>query len=899
MLPIILFVASLPIAAQGSRPAAPTIYEPARDSVVSGEDVHMVAGDFSDPDGDGHACTDWMIVDRWTGATAWSAPCVGGFLANHIHLGDGTFAPELLQEKRLKPYYPYTLRVRFRDDSGDPATEWSEWSAQPFRTTAMQQLEPMVLVDVVSSPAPEWSDSSGAGVVLPGPGQSSVKLENSAGEPLLEILALDGMQNQLIDAEPASAHLPLRITIANGASGSALTLPASRLTMIDDDHEEIVVHLPELSLEPAEEVILWISENGSSHYGEESQTGPDFSRIAQANPVPWVVRESGYEVELVAGGFQLPVAVEPVPEPGPDPDSPILYVAELYGNVRVITRDGTVSTYAENLLNFDPLGDFPGSGERGLADLAFDPESGDLFVTLPYHPEGSGGGAFAPRVLRLVSSQDGHEAVAQEVVLDLPGEWIGPSHQISNISLGPDQRLYVHIADGNCIECARNLDSARGKIIRLEMSGEPAADNPWYDASDGITARDYVFAAGFRNPFGGAWRSLDGKLYEVENGPSVDRFARVDAGADYGWGGTDEDMRIRAIYNWSFSTAAAPVNLAFIQPETFGGSGFPWWKQDNAYVTESGPTWATGQPGAGKRIGEIVVTAAGDLGADRRTFVEYNGTGKSTVAALAAGPDGLYFSDLYSDANFDSPIAPGARIFRVSYTGSARFNAEVQSSAEDCGSVQFSDASDLPITYWHWRFGDGTTSDTQNPLHQFADCGVQTVDLIVEGMDGERVSSVVVDTSSYTGAGLAAEYFEGESFDGRVLRRVEPEIAFHWSDSPVPDDEGGFSARWRGWIRPRFSQVYQIRLGGDTPARLWIGDSLVIDDWDGNQGSRAGRFEMEAGTRLPIRIEARSAGEGSLDLTWSSKTLLEEPIPTESLYPHPLTRHRSIARRGQ
>ena len=35
------------------------------------------------------------------------------------------------------------------------------------------------------------------------------------------------------------------------------------------------------------------------------------------------------------------------------------------GPSRVVTRSGAVSTYATNLLNFDPLGSFPGSGEKG------------------------------------------------------------------------------------------------------------------------------------------------------------------------------------------------------------------------------------------------------------------------------------------------------------------------------------------------------------------------------------------------------------------------------------------------------------------------------------------------------------------------------------------------------
>ena len=39
--------------------------------------------------------------------------------------------------------------------------------------------------------------------------------------------------------------------------------------------------------------------------------------------------------------------------------------------------------------------------------------------------------------------------------------------------------------------------------------------------------------------------------------------------------------------------------------------------------------------------------------------------------ALAAGPDGLYFSDLYQDLDPPSPIAPGANIWRIRYAPNA------------------------------------------------------------------------------------------------------------------------------------------------------------------------------------------------------------------------------------
>ena len=89
----------------------------------------------------------------------------------------------------------------------------------------------------------------------------------------------------------------------------------------------------------------------------------------------------------------------------------------------------------------------------------------------------------------------------------------------------------------------------------MNLDGTPPTDNPFYNASNGITATDYVYAYGLRNPFGGAWRASDSKHYTVENGPSVDRMSQLVAGRNYLYDGSDASMTNFAIYNWSPATA--------------------------------------------------------------------------------------------------------------------------------------------------------------------------------------------------------------------------------------------------------------------------------------------------------------------------------------------------------
>jgi glucose/arabinose dehydrogenase len=295
-----------------------------------------------------------------------------------------------------------------------------------------------------------------------------------------------------------------------------------------------------------------------------------------------------------------------------------------------------------------------------------------------------------PRVVRYTSNNGGLTAVDTKKnetgtqgtdVLRMPGESMRQSHIISNITFGPDDKLYVHVGEGFEAAAARNDNRFKGKVLRINRNGTPVSDNPMYNAGDGITAKDYVYAKGLRNPFGGAWRLPSGgrpaQHFMVENGPGLDRLSMLVRGRDYLWDGTEKSMEN---FNVAFSAsgqfeggvddwkpAPAPVNIEFIQRGIFNGSGFPSGKMDHAFVTLSGPTHAQG-PNFAKSIQEWVFDDDGNRVGAPRELASYEGSGYASASAIAAGPDGLYFSTLYPDTNAN-PLAPGAKIFRIVYTG--------------------------------------------------------------------------------------------------------------------------------------------------------------------------------------------------------------------------------------
>src|SRR5205085_4776125 len=160
----------------------------------------------------------------------------------------------------------------------------------------------------------------------------------------------DGSANRIVNPPNLGYHVEPRVHAIAGASQS-LILPESNLTVTDDHGIAHTIYLPAMNLAAGQQAFFWISSIGGTYTGQASQTQPDFSTLARGAPVPWAILQPGYRVDVIATGFQLPVNIAFVPNPGTQPTSPIFYVTELYGAVKVVRRDGMIGTYASGLLN--------------------------------------------------------------------------------------------------------------------------------------------------------------------------------------------------------------------------------------------------------------------------------------------------------------------------------------------------------------------------------------------------------------------------------------------------------------------------------------------------------------------------------------------------------------------
>jgi beta-glucosidase len=116
--------------------------------------------------------------------------------------------------------------------------------------------------------------------------------------------------------------------------------------------------------------------------------------------------------------------------------------------------------------------------------------------------------------------------------------------------------------------------------------------------------------------------------------------------------------------------------------------------------------------------------------------------------------------------------------------------------------------------------------------------------------------------------GLKAETFAGVDLKGApTATSMEPNAAFTWRG----DRES--SMRWTGFIVPPASGEYRFRVASQNGYRIWIGDTLVTDEWGvGDAPSIAsGKIVLEAGRKYPIRVEAFQRGaRGEQQLVWSA-----------------------------
>jgi glucose/arabinose dehydrogenase len=259
-----------------------------------------------------------------------------------------------------------------------------------------------------------------------------------------------------------------------------------------------------------------------------SSTGPTPSPSGAATA-------PGIKLVPVVDGLDSPVDVASRPN-----DAGSLFVVEQTGRIRIV-RDGKL--LERPFLDISDL--VTAGGEQGLLGLAFLPT------------------AAAGRFFVYYTALDGQQTVAS---YDTPGDdadradpatariWLTMPDQFANhnggsLVFGPDGFLYIGTGDGggggDPLDSGRHLDTLLAKVLRIDVSGEPAGsraayrippDNPFIDDSG---ARPEIWLTGLRNPWRIHFDRANGDLWIADVGQGsweeIDVVRAGQKGLDFGW----------------------------------------------------------------------------------------------------------------------------------------------------------------------------------------------------------------------------------------------------------------------------------------------------------------------------------------------------------------------------
>ena len=249
---------------------------------------------------------------------------------------------------------------------------------------------------------------------------------------------------------------------------------------------------------------------------------------------------------------------------------------------------------------------------------------------------------------------------------------------------------------------------------------------------------------------------------------------------------------IAPVANFSAEPASGDVPLTVQFTDNSTGYPTSWFWDfgdgDNTNATKQNPVHTYIASGTYN----VTLTATNEYGNDKDSKIDY-----ITVESLVPGED-----------------APVASFTTDSDSGSLPF------------TVHFTDTTTGNVTGWFWDFGDGETSEEQNPVHAYIDTGTRTVTLLATGPGGTTKATakikVTAPLTTYEGGSPLLTVQEGNVSGGL------------WHNSWP-----GFSKSCeKTFTLPDYTEIKWARLYADVYCGLMDGNkslSMTIDiDGDGD-----------------------------------------------------------------
>jgi glucose/arabinose dehydrogenase len=236
-------------------------------------------------------------------------------------------------------------------------------------------------------------------------------------------------------------------------------------------------------------------------------------------------------LEEIASGLDTPINITVTPDGW-------LLVNELGGRVVAVDPES-----GDTGVTLDITDRVLSGGEQGLLGLAVHPDwPEDARAYVHYTArEGDGDTVLSEFRVTDLPLPPLLDPTTERVLLTVDQPY--PNHNGGQLAFGPDGYLYLGLGDGGAggdpDGHGQNLDSLLGKILRIDVEGDPyaiPADNPFADGGGAPEA----FLIGLRNPWRFSFDRETGLLWIGDVGQNaaeeIDRVdPTADAGANLGW----------------------------------------------------------------------------------------------------------------------------------------------------------------------------------------------------------------------------------------------------------------------------------------------------------------------------------------------------------------------------
>ncbi|MEM0992355.1 MAG: PA14 domain-containing protein [Bacteroidota bacterium] len=131
------------------------------------------------------------------------------------------------------------------------------------------------------------------------------------------------------------------------------------------------------------------------------------------------------------------------------------------------------------------------------------------------------------------------------------------------------------------------------------------------------------------------------------------------------------------------------------------------------------------------------------------------------------------------------------------------------------------------------------------------------------------------------GVGLLGRYYEDEAAYEQQRpswTKFEPSVNFKQANDPL------YIAEWTGELQAFVSDTHRFEVVGDGNFRLYLGDRLLIDEWESTSTNRQPvSIALKEGRRYPIHLICRNTSQAQL--LWSTPDMKAFSVPQSQLFP--------------